>query len=102
MVKAYTDRYNVLELGGVSMTGEDMNKRTGSGDLGEKGSKVREEKGMQNGLALWPVLRDSFSQDIPQRYLQGKIPYKNVGFWTHAEPSWVGFSGARVWPGQHH
>lgn len=50
MVKAYTDRYNILELGGVSMTGEDMNKRTGSGDLGEKGRKVREEKGMQNGL----------------------------------------------------
>lgn len=41
MVKAYTDRYNVLELGGVSVARKEMNKRTGSGDLGEKGRKKK-------------------------------------------------------------
>lgn len=57
----------VLELGGISVARKEMNKRTGSGDLGEKGREVREERGMQNGLAVWPMLRDSFSQGIPQR-----------------------------------
>ena len=57
----------VLELGGISVARKEMNKRTGSGDLGEKGREVREERGMQNGLAVWHMLRDSFSQGIPQR-----------------------------------
>lgn len=65
MVKVYTDRYKVLELGGISVARKEMNKRTGSGDLGGKVREVREERGMQNGLAVWPVPRDSFSQDIP-------------------------------------
>ena len=56
MVKAYTDRYKVLELGGISVARKETNKRTGSGDLGEKGREVREERGMQNGLAVWPML----------------------------------------------
>lgn len=49
MVKVYTDRYKVLELGGISVARKEMNKRTGSGDLGGKGREVREERGMQNG-----------------------------------------------------